>query len=118
VSDNFQTGMAEADSGQQVPQETEGARYGVVVRRPGPNAGPPLSEPYLMPTVASKNGDMEQVTPAIVHTPLGALLPGPQQIPPVVTAGVDYRQPIPPEAGGFDAGVRDGWPEGSPVPIS
>jgi len=98
------------------PPETLGANYAITVRVPQRGVQEPVIDRYLMPSVHSRNGSMNIVTPAIVHTPLGALMPGPDAIPPPVPAGgvgaipVEGLRP-------FDDGVRSGYPEGCPVPI-
>lgn len=101
------------------PIEKIGPRYQIRpgVTRPGPTEETDrLSEPYLMPTVHGRNGSMEKVDPAITHTPLGAMMPGPFAIPPAIPSGVLGAQQVYEGAQGFDAGVADAFPEGSPVP--
>jgi hypothetical protein len=119
VPDNFSTGMEEADqpSPPIAKPEMMSARYGISVRRPGSGYQEHLTEPYLMPSVHFRNGNMERVTPAIVHTPLGGMVSGPEAIAPAVPVDPNWGQPMPREGHGFHVGVGDGYPEGSPVPV-
>jgi hypothetical protein len=121
MPDNFTAGETDADMAMPpiaAPESSEmlGARLGVRVAHPGPPSPDPISEPYLMPSVAGRNGSTEKVDPAIVQTPLGGMMPGPNAIAPAVVVGQDYRAPVPDEAHGWGAGIRDGYPEGSPIP--
>jgi hypothetical protein len=120
MADNFTTGEMDADMGAP-PFETMGPRYGInfTIPQTGRGAHEPLTEPYLMPSVHYRNGNMERVPAAITLTPLGGLMPGPNAIAPAIPSGNvgavftgDHSQ----EAMEFGMGVEDSWPEGSPVP--
>lgn len=100
-----------------ITSETMGASYGVKAIRPQRGVQEHLSEPYLMPSVHGRNGSLEKVDPAIVHTPLGGMMPGPNAIPPALPIHGVGEFPMPPERGPFGEGVVDGWPEGPPVPV-
>lgn len=93
--------------------ERMGARYGITVRNPGPAEEPVPPEPYLMPPVRQMG---PAVVPAIAHTPLGAMMPGPA-LPPPQIGGYDGAFPLNEDHGDFAVGVLDSWPEGSPVPF-
>lgn len=98
--------------------EVLGSRYAINITRPSSRgAHEPQVEPYLLPSVHYRNGNMERVDPAIVHTPLGGMMPGPNAIAPAVMAGHVGAFPCSTD-GEFGQGVMDGWPEGPPVPIS
>jgi len=85
-----------------------GAAYG---------AGPQRSA-YLMPPYHGRNGSNERCAPGISLTPLGGLMPGPNAIAPAIPSGaVGAYLHEPAEDGGFQSGVIDSWPEGSPVPL-
>jgi hypothetical protein len=112
----FAEGERDSSANQQ-PIEKMGASYKIKVAHPGPPSPDPLVETRLMPSVQGRNGSMEKVDPAITHTPLGALMPGPNSVPPPITVDPNYRHPIPGEARPFYAGVRDAHGDGSPVPL-
>jgi hypothetical protein len=114
----FARGESEAynTGGPTITSETMGAPTGITASRPGPPSPDPLAVPYLMPSVHGRNGSMEKVDPSIVHTPLGGMMPGPFAIAPAVPVN-DFRAPVPDAIHGWDAGVRDGYPEGCPVPV-
>jgi hypothetical protein len=118
VADNFTEGESDADTGAP-PIETMGARYGINVKLPqtGRGAHEQQTEPYLMPSVHGRNGSLERTVPAIVQTPLGGMMPGPNAIPPAIVVGSGYfAVPEPGEGRPFGAGIGDSYPEGCPVP--
>jgi hypothetical protein len=114
---SFEAGEADADSS--APSiETMGARYGIKVVRPGVGIQKELTEPYLLPSVHFKNGNMETVVPSIQHTPLGAMMPGPNAIAPAIPAGAVGMQQIPEDANDFVMGIRDAYNgENCPIPF-
>lgn len=117
---NFAAGEADADMGAP-PIETMGPRYGingVTLPQTGRGEPGPLVEPYLVPPYHGRHGSNERVTPSIVLTPLGGMMPGPNAIPPAIPSGaVGTALHAPNEDMGFGSGVWDAWPEGSPVPL-
>lgn len=120
MSDSFSGGESDA-AGAGGPQiETMGASYRIRAKLPGPGRGEhqQLKEPYLMPPYHGRNGSNERTVPAIVQTPLGGMMPGPNAIPPAIVVGQDYRAPVPNEDGGWHSGIIDAYPEGCPVPHS
>lgn len=120
MPDNFARGEAESmnTAGPVIAQpEPMGARYGITVANPGPPSPDPLVEPYLMPPYHGRHGSNERVDPAIVHTPLGAMMPGPNAIAPAVPVADDYRHPTVDAAHGWYAGVNDSYGEGCPIPL-
>lgn len=119
MADNFTSGEADAYGAVGPPitqEEPLGARLSITVAHPGP-ISEPTQEPYLMPSVAGRHGSMEKVSPSIVQTPLGGMVPGPFAIPPATVVGTDYRAPVPDEDAGFFSGITDGYPEGAPIPF-
>ena len=119
MSDNFTEGEMDSDA-PPIASETMGARMHISVNRPSAGVQEHLTEPYLMPTIHSRNGDMEVVMPSIVQTPLGGMMPGPNAIAPAVLGGQVGAFPLPEggvERSEFSMGVSDGFPEGSPVPV-
>ena len=115
-----QTDFGVGASGDDGPsgQETMGARYGIgVTQVRGPERGSPTARStYLMPQVTYRNGGTERVADAIGQTPLGGMMPGPAMPPPQVPGHVGAF-PLSEDNGGFQSGVIDAWPEGSPVPV-
>lgn len=113
----FDVGVQDADDDTPpITSETMGARNQITVARLGRGDHEPLREPYLMPSVHYRNGNMERVDPAITQTPLGGMMPGPFAIPPAVVVGNDWHAPYPEEATEFDMGIEDAWPDGVPIP--
>lgn len=117
MADNFAAGEMDAAGAMFPPPETMGARYNIQVAQPGRGEPAPPIEPYLVPPVHYVNGNMETVTPAIAHTPLGGMMPGPQQIAPPMEDMSSWVQRDAADATEFSQGVFDAWPEGSPVPF-
>lgn len=118
MPDNFAAGEMDADlATPPITSETMGARMKISVAHPGEGVHQDLQEPYLMPSVHGRNGSTERTVPGIVQTPLGGMMPGPFAIPPAVVVGMDYRAPVPEEAGPFAIGVGDSFPEGCPIPF-
>jgi hypothetical protein len=119
--DNFTTGEMEADAGgpSVSAQESIGASYKIVTTVPGSRgAHVQQRSDYLMPSVKGRNGSTEKVDPAIVQTPLGGMMPGPNAIAPAIPSGsVGAATFVPNEDKGFGAGVLDGYTEGCPVPF-
>lgn len=115
MADNFTAGEADADTGAP-PIETMGARYGVTEAMPGRGAHEPQVEPYLMPSVAGRNGSMERVADSIGLTPLGGMMPGPFAIPPAIVVG-SGAWPVPEDGNEFHAGIADGYYDGCPIPF-
>lgn len=120
MADNFAAGEGDADMGAP-PIETMGARYGignVTIPQTGRGDPNPQIDTYLMPPYHGRRGSNERVVPAIVQTPLGGLMPGPNAIAPAIPSGaVGTALHAPNEDGGFGSGVIDGFPEGCPVPL-
>lgn len=116
--DNFAAGEADAAGAPGPRQETMGAMYKITMAMDGRGAHEPLVEPYLMPPYHGRNGSNERTVPAITLTPLGGMMPGPDAIAPAIPSGsVGAFLHQPQETGGFSSGVRDGFPEGCPVPL-
>lgn len=120
MPDNFSAGESDADMGAP-PIETMGARYGiggVTLAQTGRGDHTQLVEPYLMPPYHGRRGSNERTVPAIVLTPLGGMMPGPNAIAPAIPSGsVGAYLHQPAEDGGFQSGVIDGYGEGCPVPL-
>lgn len=112
---NFDAGESDSDTaGPPITQEQIGPRMAIKVAHPGPPSMP-TQVPYLMPSVAGRNGSMERVDPSIVQTPLGGMMPGPNAIAPAVMAGQVGAFPV--SEGQFGQGVADSYPEGCPIPL-
>jgi hypothetical protein len=114
---SFVEGEQDAAGAPGQPFETQGARYGIQVVRPQRGVQERLTEPYLMPPVAGRNGSTERSAPAITLTPLGGMMPGPLAIAPAVPHGNVGAFPTS-DDGAFGSGVIDSWPEGAPVPVT
>lgn len=114
----FAQGEAEAFHPQAVAEETMGASFRIKTTRPGSGVQEPQIVSNPIQSVHFRNGNMETVTPSIVNTPLGALMPGPDAIAPAVVVDPHWGQPMPAAGHGFDVGIGDGYPEGCPVPVS
>lgn len=115
MPDSFSAGQSDADTGSP-GFETMGARYGIKTVRPQRGIQENFTEPYLMPSVAGRNGSMEAVDPQIVHTPLGGIYASSFGAPPPQPDGNVGAFPVS-DDGEFGSGIRDGYPEGSPIPV-
>jgi len=114
---DFEIGIQDDDhNAPPISREMLGARNQITVARLGRGAHEPLQEPYLMPSVQYRNGNMERVAPGITQTPLGGMMPGPFAIAPAIVVGNDWHAPYPEEATEFTMGIEDGYPEGVPIP--